>query len=162
MTGKWHLDREPTDFGFDRYFGHLSGACNFFKGDNSFRLNGEKWSVPAVLNDKTFYTTVADVDFALDFLTEARTTEKPFYLYVAFNAPHALFMRFLKIMPSTRVGTPKAGMRYVTPASKNRFGWGFFLIRSRPAHARLISGRGKMSFPGSDRTKQTAWLRSLP
>ena len=89
MTGKWHLRREPTDFGFDRYFGHLSGACNFFKGDNSFRLNGTPWNVPAVLNDKTFYTTVADVDFAIDFLSEARKTEKPFYLYVAFNAPHA-------------------------------------------------------------------------
>lgn len=89
MTGKWHLQREPTDFGFERYFGHLSGACNFFKGDNSFRLNGEQWSVPSVLNGKTFYTTVADVDFALDFLGEARKTEKPFYLYVAFNAPHA-------------------------------------------------------------------------
>ena len=69
MTGKWHLRREPTDFGFDRYFGHLSGACNFFKGDNSFRLNGTPWNVPAVLNDKTFYTTVADVDFAIDFLS---------------------------------------------------------------------------------------------
>ncbi|HBU40330.1 MAG TPA: arylsulfatase [Acidimicrobiaceae bacterium] len=89
MTGKWHLDREPTDFGFNRYFGHLSGACNFFKGDSSFRLNGAQWNVPAVLNDKTFYTTVADVDFAIDFLGEARKTEKPFYLYVAFNAPHA-------------------------------------------------------------------------
>ncbi|MEO1990908.1 MAG: arylsulfatase [Pirellulales bacterium] len=89
MTGKWHLNREPTDFGFERYFGHLSGACNFFKGDNSFRLNGEKWEVPSTLNDKTFYTTVADVDFALNFLNEARKTDKPFYLYVAFNAPHA-------------------------------------------------------------------------
>ena len=89
MTGKWHLQREPTDFGFERYFGHLSGACNFFKGNNSFRLNGEQWNVPAVLHDKTFYTTVADVDFAIDFLSEARKTEKPFYLYVAFNAPHA-------------------------------------------------------------------------
>ena len=162
MTGKWHLDREPTDFGFDRYFGHLSGACNFFKGDNSFRLNGEKWSVPAVLNDKTFYTTVADVDFALDFLTEARRRRNRSISMLPLMPLMLLFMRFLKIMPSTRVGTPKAGMRYVTPASKNRFGWGFFLIRSRPAHARLISGRGKMSFPGSDRMKQTAWLRSLP
>ena len=89
MTGKWHLKHEPTDFGFERYFGHLSGACNFFKGDNSFRLNGEKWNVPTTLNDKTFYTTVADVDFALDFLSEARKTDNPFYLYVAFNAPHA-------------------------------------------------------------------------
>ncbi|MFK8114277.1 MAG: arylsulfatase [Rubripirellula sp.] len=85
MTGKWHLKNQPTDFGFDRYFGHLSGACNFFKGDNTFRLNGEKWEVP----DSDFYTTVADVDFALDFLSEARQTENPYYLYVAFNAPHA-------------------------------------------------------------------------
>ncbi|MAI35639.1 MAG: arylsulfatase [Rhodopirellula sp.] len=85
MTGKWHLQREPTDFGFDRYFGHLSGACNFFKGDKTFRLNGEPWVVP----EQDFYTTVADVDYALKFLEEARTTENPWYLYVAFNAPHA-------------------------------------------------------------------------
>ncbi len=85
MTGKWHLDEEPTDFGFDRYWGHLSGACNFFKGDGTFRLNGEAWKVP----EKDFYTTVANVDFALDFLKEARHTGKPWYLYVAFNAPHA-------------------------------------------------------------------------
>lgn len=85
MTGKWHLKQQPTDFGFDRYFGHLSGACNYFKGDGTFRLNGEPWKVP----DKNFYTTTADVDFALGFLKEARQTTKPWYLYIAFNAPHA-------------------------------------------------------------------------
>ncbi|MBI1375616.1 MAG: sulfatase-like hydrolase/transferase [Phycisphaera sp.] len=85
MTGKWHLKDQPTDHGFDRYFGHLSGATNYFSGDNTFRLNGEPWKVP----DKGFYTTVADVDYALKFLGEARQTDKPWYLYVAFNAPHA-------------------------------------------------------------------------
>lgn len=85
MTGKWHLKKEPTDFGFDRYFGHLSGACNFFKGDKTFRLNGKPWQVP----DRGFYTTVADVDYALKFLAEARATNRPWYLYIAFNAPHA-------------------------------------------------------------------------
>ncbi|MCA9443298.1 MAG: sulfatase-like hydrolase/transferase, partial [Candidatus Omnitrophica bacterium] len=25
MTGKWHLAKEPTDFGFQKYWGHLSG-----------------------------------------------------------------------------------------------------------------------------------------
>ena len=85
MTGKWHLKKEPTDFGFDRYFGHLSGACNFFKGDSTFRLNGEAWKVP----NSGFYTTVANVDYALRFLKESRKTEDPFYLYIAFNAPHA-------------------------------------------------------------------------
>lgn len=85
MTGKWHLKKEPTDFGFDRYFGHLSGATNFFKGDKTFRLNGTPWKVP----ESDFYTTVANIDFALDFLKEARMSEKPYYLYVAFNAPHS-------------------------------------------------------------------------
>ncbi|MCP4854918.1 MAG: arylsulfatase [Fuerstiella sp.] len=85
MTGKWHLKKQPTDFGFDRYFGHLSGACNYFKGDNTFRLNGQPWKVP----NKGFYTTVADVDFGIKFLQEARKTDRPWYLYVAFNAPHA-------------------------------------------------------------------------
>ena len=85
MTGKWHLTKQPTDFGFDRYFGHLSGSTNYYKGDGTFRLNGEPWKVPP----KDFYTTVADVDFALKFLGEARETRRPWFLYVAFNAPHA-------------------------------------------------------------------------
>jgi arylsulfatase A-like enzyme len=85
MTGKWHLKKQPTDFGFQKYFGHLSGACNYFSGDNTFRLNGQPWEVP----DNDFYTTVANVDFGLDFLKEARQTGKPWYLYIAFNAPHA-------------------------------------------------------------------------
>lgn len=85
MTGKWHLKQQPTDFGFQNYFGHLSGACNYFSGDNTFRLNGEPWKVPA----DGFYTTVANVDYGLKFLEQARSTGKPWYLYVAFNAPHA-------------------------------------------------------------------------
>lgn len=85
MTGKWHLSKQPTDFGFDRFFGHLSGACSYYKGDNSFRLNGQPWRVPA----QGFYTTVANVDHALTFLTEARSEKKPWLLYLAFNAPHA-------------------------------------------------------------------------
>lgn len=85
MTGKWHLSKEPTDFGFQRYFGHLSGATHYYRGDKSFRLNGRPWTVPA----SGFYTTVANVDHALLFLEEARAEKKPWFLYLAFNAPHA-------------------------------------------------------------------------
>lgn len=85
MVGKWHLSQQPTDFGFDRFFGHLSGACNYYKGDKTFRLNGESWQVPA----KGFYTTIANVDYALTFLQQARSEKKPWFLYMAFNAPHA-------------------------------------------------------------------------
>jgi len=85
MSGKWHLDQQPLAFGFERYFGHLSGSCNYYAGDNTFQLNGAPWKVP----EEGFYTTVADVNFALSFLKEARQSKKPWFLYLAFNAPHA-------------------------------------------------------------------------
>ena len=84
MTGKWHLDSLPNDRGFDRYFGHLSGATNFFRGDDTFRLDREPWQVPG----NGFYTTDANIDFAIDFLENSTSPDKPFFLYVAFNAPH--------------------------------------------------------------------------
>jgi arylsulfatase A-like enzyme len=88
MVGKWHLSKQPTDFGFQRYWGHLSGATNFFTGDSTFRLNGEEWKVPATLGGRPFYTTHAITDFAIEFLEEATAGDKPFLLYTAFNAPH--------------------------------------------------------------------------
>ena len=86
MVGKWHLTKEPTDRGFEKYFGHLSGATNFFKGDKTFRLNGKPWSE---FGDD-FYTTDANIEFATRFLGESikDSPDKPFFLYIAHNAPH--------------------------------------------------------------------------
>jgi arylsulfatase A-like enzyme len=84
MAGKWHLAKEPTDRGFDRYFGHLSGATDYFKGNNTFRLNGKPFKVPA----KGFYTTDAFTDYAIRFIDESRASGKPFFCYLAYNAPH--------------------------------------------------------------------------
>ncbi|MEC7567316.1 MAG: arylsulfatase [Planctomycetota bacterium] len=88
MAGKWHLSGQPTDFGFDHYWGHLSGATNYFEGDSTFRLNGENWEVPQQLHGKPFYTTNAIADFTLDFIDQAVESGKPFLMYTAFNAPH--------------------------------------------------------------------------
>lgn len=86
MTGKWHLAKEPTDYGFDRFFGHLSGSCSYFRGDQSFRLNKNPFQPP----EQGFYTTTANVDYAIDFLSSARQKDDhPWFLYLAFNAPHA-------------------------------------------------------------------------
>lgn len=84
MVGKWHLKREPTDRGFEHYFGHLSGATNFFTGDGTFRLDGEPFQVPS----EGFYTTDAKTDYALQFLEAAEQKQAPFFLYIAYNAPH--------------------------------------------------------------------------
>jgi arylsulfatase A-like enzyme len=99
MAGKWHLNSEPTNRGFKRYWGHLSGATNFFTGDNSFRYNGKPWNDfqnypvlrqrrEAKQGPSQFYTTDANVDFAIQFIDEALETKQPFFQYVAFNAPH--------------------------------------------------------------------------
>jgi arylsulfatase len=84
MAGKWHLEKQPTDFGFQRYWGHLSGATDFFAGDNTFRLNGEVWDD----FDEDFYTTDANIDWSIKFIDEALESGKPFFHYIAFNAPH--------------------------------------------------------------------------
>ncbi|MFO7669187.1 MAG: arylsulfatase [Bacteroidales bacterium] len=84
MAGKWHLSGQPTDFGFMRYWGHLSGATDYFNGDNTFRYNGEVWNN----FDRNFYTTDANVDYSIAFLEEAIAGGKPFFHYLAFNAPH--------------------------------------------------------------------------
>jgi len=87
MSGKWHLQKQPTDYGFDRYFGHLSGATDYFRGNDKFRLNGEPFKVLK----SGFYTTTAMVDYAIKFLNDACVEKTPWLLYVAFNALHSPF-----------------------------------------------------------------------
>jgi arylsulfatase len=86
-SGKWHLDGNPVDRGFDHWFGFLNGASNYFIGNKFFRLDHDVFNVPAT----GFYTTDAFTDRALRFLQSARETnkDKPFFLYLAYNAPHA-------------------------------------------------------------------------
>ncbi len=91
MSGKWHVAGQPRDRGFDRYFGFLSGAINFFTGvdwqtgKNLMRLDREVYEPP-----QGFYSTDAFTDYAIEFIDEAKTKspEKPFFLYLAHNAPH--------------------------------------------------------------------------
>jgi arylsulfatase len=93
MCGKWHLgDREnewPAARGFDRSFALIPGAMNYFGGETKGPRS------PMALDDKKFvpphdgfYSTDAFGDHAIEFLDEAKKMEKPFFLYLAFNAPH--------------------------------------------------------------------------
>ncbi len=91
MAGKWHvgMHREsslPLQRGFDRYYGCLSGACNYFKpgGGRGITLDNAP-----VETDADFYATDTFTDYACDFITEAsEADDRPFFLYLAYNAPH--------------------------------------------------------------------------
>lgn len=93
MTGKWHLgyhDRNkwPLQRGFDKYYGILAGASNYF---NPTGKRGLTWmNDPIEPEGDNFYTTDAFTDYALRFIKENRQQEKkqPFFLYLAYTSPH--------------------------------------------------------------------------
>lgn len=88
LSGKWHLgytpDRAPNAHGFDRFFGLLSGNHDYFthrenNGEPDLYLDNK----PVVMEG---YSTHLITLHALEFLNAMK--DKPFFLYVAFNAPH--------------------------------------------------------------------------
>ncbi len=77
----------PFERGFHRHFGFLGGGTDYFRGDGSFTLDGKPWPVPA----QGFYVTTALTDHAVQFMREEQAANpgKPFFLYLAYNAPHS-------------------------------------------------------------------------
>ncbi len=96
MSGKWHVGEQrphwPTDRGFDRYFGLISGAANYF---DPSKTKAQGVTRKMAVDDRPyeppkdgFYMTDAFTDHAVEFLDEARQDDKPFFLYLAYTAPH--------------------------------------------------------------------------
>lgn len=96
MSGKWHVGEDrpnwPTDRGFDRYLGLISGAANYFditKGrtDRVVRKMAMD-DAPYMPPKDGFYMTDAITDYAIHSLESDGRKDKPFFLYVAYTAPH--------------------------------------------------------------------------
>jgi arylsulfatase len=95
MAGKWHVGEDslyrPLQRGFDRYFGILGGAGSYFN-PRSYRKNGKfialKDHKEITEYPKDFYLTDAITDYALDFIKDEHKDTKPFFLYIAYTAPH--------------------------------------------------------------------------
>ena len=91
MSGKWHVGENhpnwPTDRGFQRYFGLISGANSYWKlnAGRTMALEDQPYKPPS---DGSFYMTDATSDYAVGLIDEYGRREKPFFLYVAYTAPH--------------------------------------------------------------------------
>lgn len=93
LSGKWHVgddkDQWPAQRGFERSFGFIGGASNYYEINDSANAdvqlyrNNQPYYLP-----KDKYLTDAITDNALGFLDEQSKEKKPFFLYLAFNAPH--------------------------------------------------------------------------
>ena len=90
MSGKWHVGEDSVDWpvqrGFDKYFGLISGACSYFEilpGRKIVDQNTVCTSLP-----EGFYMTHAITDSAVNFVKQGVKKDNPFFLYLAYTAPH--------------------------------------------------------------------------
>ncbi|WP_018968779.1 arylsulfatase [Rubritalea marina] len=97
MTGKWHLgyndrSRWPMQRGFDKFYGCVSGATRFFHpvAPRDMVFGNDPVMPLESTTDEAFYTTDAFTDFAIQFIDEHQKEggERPFFLYLAYTAPH--------------------------------------------------------------------------
>lgn len=98
LSGKWHVGKDslswPNQRGFDRFYGILAGASNYFN-TYPLPLNGREYPVELVEDNKrlypepdSYYFTDEVTSHAVKFLDDQNKTGKPFFLYVAYTAPH--------------------------------------------------------------------------
>ena len=88
--GKWHLglddEAHPNTRGFDHFHGFLGDMMDDYyqhrrHGQHYMRLNKEK------VNPKGHATDIF-TDWTKDYLASRKDAKEPFFLYLAYNAPH--------------------------------------------------------------------------
>ncbi|MFN7733919.1 MAG: sulfatase-like hydrolase/transferase [Pirellula sp.] len=103
--GKWHLGdqdgRDPTSQGFDEFFGLYGGGTNYLDSSNPRVVNGYGAPVPngdPSAAPRVLYRgreRVEEKEYLTDALTREavayidRNQDAPFFLYLAYNAPHS-------------------------------------------------------------------------
>jgi len=100
IVGKWHLgahpDLHPNKRGFDEFYGFLEGGHRYFpeeltiNDDSELRDQNDGYKIKLLRNNQYVeekeYLTDAFSREAVDYIR--RNKENPFFLYLAFNAPH--------------------------------------------------------------------------
>ena len=90
IIGKWHLGLEspnkPNERGFDFFHGFLGDMMDDYwthlrQGKNYMRLNNKEI-------DPEGHATDIFTNWAIDYLKNQKENDSPFFLYLAYNAPH--------------------------------------------------------------------------
>jgi len=100
MAGKWHAGKLrsawPENRGFQRFFGIHNYVDSYFKvlnncevfEDGEIVIPEEDYPDLYAEDGKEWYTTDVFTSRAIGFIDEALAEGKPFFQYVAYNAPH--------------------------------------------------------------------------
>lgn len=88
--GKWHLgdhpNLHPPKQGFDHWFGFPGGGMNYWGTPKGTKDRVYRNGTP-VSEDELTYLTNDFTKEAIDFII--KKDDKPFFMYLAYNAPHA-------------------------------------------------------------------------
>ena len=104
LSGKWHLGSKeelkqwPVHHGFDHSWGLISGASSYYDLDPFVilhYLNGDTAEIIFAEDRRRIYDLPEDsyltdvyTDRAMDYIDASVNQEKPFFLYLAYTAPH--------------------------------------------------------------------------
>lgn len=86
LVGKWHLgyarEHWPRTHGFDEFWGSLIGTPRYWEVKETYENE-----TPIDVSGKGYYTDQL-ASRAVEVIRRAATDRRPFFLYLAFNAPH--------------------------------------------------------------------------
>lgn len=88
-VGKWHIGHgkrryHPLNQGFSSFYGHYNGNIDYFTHIREGQLD---WHDDFDASRDEGYSTDLIADRAVEFISD-HSGDDPFFLYVAFNAPH--------------------------------------------------------------------------
>ncbi len=101
MAGKWHLGlaggSRPHEHGFDEWFGFLAGCVDYYshifywgmaRGGAANNPTHDLWHNNREVWENGRYLTEVITEKAVHYIRHAVKNERPFLLYVPYNAPH--------------------------------------------------------------------------
>ncbi|MFQ6599944.1 arylsulfatase [Flavobacterium sp. C3NV] len=96
VSGKWHVGLVPSAWavnrGFDDSFTLQNNGSSYFNSEPLYndgrKVTFMKGDKEVIRRDTSTYLTQEITNFAISSLEKQRNQQKPFFLYVAYNAPH--------------------------------------------------------------------------
>jgi arylsulfatase A-like enzyme len=90
LVGKWHLGLEspntPNERGFDHFHGFLGDMMDDYMTHRRHAINYMRINRQVI--DPTGHATDLFTDWAGEYIRQRARTRQPFFLYLAYNAPH--------------------------------------------------------------------------
>lgn len=99
IVGKWHLglseECRPLNNGFEYFYGFMAGCIDYYShifywGMSDGRINPthDLWENHEEVYANGEYFTELITEKSVEYIRKNSNAEKPFFLYIAYNAPH--------------------------------------------------------------------------